>query len=123
MELIVQPDRKDVVGEMGVDQSVPEVDLVQKPGTAFVWDITLPHIREPGGDAAYDLLLRAACGVSFGKNGAPSLRKPRSAALRRREFKFAQLFFEVLDGHSVDNRVIVANHRQRTGQRTLVTGG
>ena len=34
-----------------------------------------------------------------------------------------QLFFEVLDGHSVDNRVIVANHRQRTGQRTLVTGG
>jgi hypothetical protein len=30
-----------------------------------------------------------------------------------------QLFFEVLDGHSVDNRVIVANHRQRTGQRAF----
>ncbi len=29
------------------------------------------------------------------------------------------LFFEVLDAHSVDNRVIVANHRQRTGQRTF----
>jgi hypothetical protein len=60
----------------------------------------------------------SADGAALGKTRA-SLRKPRSAALRRREFKFAQLFFEVLDGHSVDNRVIVANHRQRTGQRTF----
>jgi hypothetical protein len=110
VELIVQPDRKDVVGEMGVSK----VDLVQKPGTAFVWDITLPHIREPGGDAAYDLLLRAA-----GKTARlryVSRDPPRFVIAN---LSSPQLFFEVLDGHSVDNRVIVANHRQRTGQRTF----
>jgi transposase len=51
--------------------------------------------------------------TAFGRGTRPLT--PRSFQLR----SSAKLFFEVLDGHSVDNRVIVPNHRQRTRQRTF----